>query len=263
MTDYAPIIRPYLEFNITKMCNLKCLGCSRDSAFFEKDHANFENYQKDLRALSGVLWVNKFRILGGEPLLSGDLIRYLDVARESGMFGEVGFCTNGILLRKQPDELFRHTDYVDVSIYPGVDYDKVKKTLVRQQTMNPKLKFTLKRIDSFTLTNLNYDNDLEKTLQVYRECHMAHFWSCHTFEDGYYYKCGKPLIQEHYDKARGIDRHYRHGGIPIHEPELQKRLWDYISDPNPLDHCRSCLGTSGPEYKHRQMADFREGLEFT
>lgn len=257
------IIRPNLEFYITKMCNLKCLGCTRDSAFIKNHHADFESYKKDLKALSKVIAVKRFRIMGGEPLLSGQLIDYLVAARKSGMFGEIGICTNGLLLFKQNDDLFKHLDFVDVSIYPGVDYEAIRQELLRRQAINPGFKFKLKKYTTFFKVNLKFENSMKKTLKTYQNCRIAHQWSCHTFDEGYYYKCGKPLIQKNYDEIRGIDRHYNRGGIAIHKPDLKKRLIEYINDPKPLEHCKSCLGTSGPLYQHKQLSDLSEGLKFT
>ncbi len=62
--------RKYLEFNITMMCNLRCLGCNRDSPFIKNHHSNLKNYTEDIKALSKVMFVEKFRIFGGEPLLT-------------------------------------------------------------------------------------------------------------------------------------------------------------------------------------------------
>ena len=263
MTDSEKINRPYLEYDITRMCNMNCLGCSRDASFVKCHHSNFENYLKDLEVLSTVLKVYKFRILGGEPLLSGKLSDYLIAARESGMFEIIGICTNGLLLKQQNDELFSRLDYVDVSIYPGTDYSAIEKELQRRQIINPNFTFTLKKYDNFSLIHLNYDNDIEKTLQIYRQCEVAHDWACHIFEDGYYYKCFKPLVQKNYDEIRGITRHYQRDGVAIHEPELKRRLLDYINDPNPLEHCSSCLGSIGPSYPHHQITNRLDALDFT
>lgn len=260
----TPIYRKYLEFDITRMCNLKCFGCNRDSPFIKNHHSSFEKYAEDIKALSRVMVVEKFRILGGEPLLSKNLIDYLIVARESGMFKKIGICTNGILLKKQKDELFRHLDYVDVSIYPGITFfSVVKGELQKRQAANPNLEFQIKPHNKFRPMNLRFDNDDLKALQVYGECKITHDWSCHTFENGFYYKCFKPLIQEHYDKVRGIHRNYRQDGIPIHEPNLTKRLLAYINDPNPLDHCKACLGSSGEKYKYKQISNPQETLKIT
>jgi MoaA/NifB/PqqE/SkfB family radical SAM enzyme len=255
------IIRKYLEFNITNMCNNTCLGCTRDSPFIKNDKADFDSFKQDITKLSEVLKVKKFRILGGEPLLDNRLIDFLKFAKSTKISNYVGICTNGLLLNRQNDDLFKNLDFVEVSIYENADYFEIQKELTKRQLDN-KFKFKLKIHNDFRLTNLQYDNNDQVTLRIYNECEMANSWSCHTFSNGYYYKCAKPLIQKNYDKIRNINRNYKNDGCLIHQNDLENKLINYINDKTPLDHCKSCLGTSGKKFKHKMMDNKEEGLKF-
>lgn len=255
------IYRKYLEFNITNMCNNKCLGCTRDSPFIKNDKSDFESYKNDLTMLSKVMKIKKFRILGGEPLLINELTEFLKFARSLKMFDDVGICTNGRLLNKQKDELFQNIDFIEVSIYSNANSFEIQEELIKRQLIG-KFKFKLKVHDNFRITNLNYDNDETTTINVFNKCEIAHSWSCHTFSDGYYYKCAKPLIQKNYDKVRNIVRSYKKDGCSIHQNNLEQELTNYLNDNTPLDHCKSCLGTIGPKFKQKMMDSIEEGLTF-
>lgn len=242
------------------MCNNKCLGCTRDSPFIKNDKSDFELFKKDLSKLSEVMKVKKFRILGGEPLLNDELIDFLKFSKSIKMFENVGICTNGRLLKNQDDELFKNLDFIEVSVYSNANYFEIQEELIKRQSIG-NFKFKLKVHDEFRVTNLNHDNDDAKTLKIYNACEIAHSWSCHTFSNGYYYKCAKPLIQANYDKVRNINRSYKNDGCAIHQRNLDSELLNYINDRKPLDHCRSCLGTVGDKFKQKMMDSREEGLK--
>lgn len=96
-----------IEIHAADHCNLNCKNCSMFCGLAKDER--FPSYP-DTRA--GLLLlqkrfdhVKKFRIIGGEPLLNGELYRYVDLARELFPYTDIRVITNGILVKKMPERL--------------------------------------------------------------------------------------------------------------------------------------------------------------
>ena len=66
-----------LEFYITNVCNLTCSNCNRYNNFHFKGWAAWDDYARDLERLSHRVHVQKPVILGGEPLLNPDIVKWV------------------------------------------------------------------------------------------------------------------------------------------------------------------------------------------
>lgn len=66
-----------LEFYITNVCNLTCSNCNRYNNFHFRGWAAWDDYAEDLERLSQSVHVQKPVILGGEPLLNPDIVKWI------------------------------------------------------------------------------------------------------------------------------------------------------------------------------------------
>ena len=66
-----------LEFYITNVCNLTCSNCNRYNNFHFKGWAKWDDYAEGLEQLSQHVHVQKPVILGGEPLLNPDIVKWI------------------------------------------------------------------------------------------------------------------------------------------------------------------------------------------
>jgi organic radical activating enzyme len=66
-----------LEFYITNVCNLTCSNCNRYNNFHFKGWAKWDDYAEGLEKLSRHVHVQKPVILGGEPLLNPDIVKWI------------------------------------------------------------------------------------------------------------------------------------------------------------------------------------------
>lgn len=95
-----------MEVNVVYGCNLKCQYCT--------------HYSREIKGMESVdtlrewfdLWKNRvhprlLRILGGEPLLHPNLPDIIRLAKESWPDSDIEVITNGLLLRKASDEVFK------------------------------------------------------------------------------------------------------------------------------------------------------------
>ena len=82
-----------LSWIINSSCNLRCIHCYPDSGESCEIDRDINLLEKNLNTIR----FNNIYISGGEPLLSSNLIKYVQIAKRLANY-EVGICTNGTLL---------------------------------------------------------------------------------------------------------------------------------------------------------------------
>ncbi len=98
----------YLRLSVTDKCNLKCSYCY---SFSDKTPnlnscLTVDEIFKLVRTLA-YSGVNKVRITGGEPLLRSDIADIVSKISEIKSINDISITTNGILLEKFAEKLFR------------------------------------------------------------------------------------------------------------------------------------------------------------
>lgn len=239
---------PYLEFNLTDHCNLKCRYCSQLAPFNKVRYAELDTFERDLAALSNVYHSYIFRFVGGEPLLHKRLPEFVQIVRNSGIAEKIIVCTNGLLLNKISDALYGEIDALDISWYPALSLDESELLGARKKCIDFDARLTVSVISDFQLNQLDFPiEDLKLVRKIYRSCLAAHYHHCHTFYEGYYYKCSKPIYLEAYLMRKGIvsQNFQETDGVALHAPDLYERIKAYRDNRKPLESCRYCLGTAG------------------
>lgn len=100
-------ILPRVEMHVCDYCNLNCSGCSHFSPIFEHRLPDREKRIADVRTLSektGVIL--KFFIMGGEPFLNPEIIRYMEDIRAVLPDTDLWVVTNGLLIPSIGEEVF-------------------------------------------------------------------------------------------------------------------------------------------------------------
>jgi organic radical activating enzyme len=246
---------PYMEYNMTEHCNIRCKYCGQFAPYNPVKYADLDGFKKDLYALSKVYHVIRFRFVGGEPLLHKQLLDFVKAVRQSGIADRVVVCTNGKILDKMDDEFYRAIDELDISWYP-VSGDDDTINLAKQKCEIFNIQFMRTDIGRFQLNRTDIKIEDEKLIQrIFNTCKIAHTYHCHTFYDGFYYKCSKPLFcKNYYDKIDIDTADFKEiDGIPIHGPDLLKRLVAHLQDSTPLKSCHYCLGSAGRYVPWREL----------
>ena len=119
---HKPIIH-HLEINIADGCNLNCRGCLHFSNLYEKDE--FPDGDELLESIAEIdkhCEIFQFRVLGGEPLLNPNLAPFLEKLRKVLPHADLAVISNGILIPKTDDSLFRvmRENYIgfNLTLYP-------------------------------------------------------------------------------------------------------------------------------------------------
>ncbi|MFA6547625.1 MAG: radical SAM protein [Candidatus Magasanikbacteria bacterium] len=92
--NYGPYYKTFLLF-ITNQCNLRCASCFNKSNVGNSEEMSFE-YIKAI--VDNNPQVDKYDIMGGEPLMHSELDKILSYLEEKNK--KIGLYTNGILLDK-------------------------------------------------------------------------------------------------------------------------------------------------------------------
>lgn len=231
------IIRPNIQYHLVNHCQLKCFGCGTKSDSAKPFFNDIVQFEKDIYNLSKFMHFNSFNILGGEPLLHKQIIDFLKITKNSHLADELKITTNGQLLYKQPDEFWKLLDGVVLTLYPnsGVDNDVVLKL-----TQNKCDEFGVKLKWSLTEEFIQIHTDFKKrdTQKIFDTCKITNDWSCHYFDNGRYYKCIGPIVENNTED-----------GVEIEQTAIE----NYLKETTPLKTCYGCLGTSGPKFSHRQV----------
>ena len=99
-----------IETVVTDHCNLKCANCNQASPHLAESFLDPDELKADLASLSQVMRAEEFRLFGGEPLQHPQVDRIVEVIRDSGISRRITLITNGLLLHRASDHLWRSID---------------------------------------------------------------------------------------------------------------------------------------------------------
>lgn len=252
------IFRGYLETDIIDNCNLRCRHCSHHSPYMDKGVYNLNQFENDVRNLSKVLHVEKFRILGGEPLLNPNLKKYLEIARKFNLADNIGVCTNGTLLDLVNEELLSKMDFLDISLYPSLgkpSLEKIQKNINRLLLID-KTKISVEEWKYFRTTETLVENKDEKLVRkIWNLCYVKD--GAHAIYKGYYVRCTASQHKGQFLKKTGVAGAKNllvpgAGGLNLNIANLEEELIKYINSDIPLEACKLCLGVSSKRIQHLQ-----------
>src|SRR5258706_5536173 len=233
------------EINVVHHCNLSCRGCTHLSPLWHKQFIDVDVLGNDLRLLSKFYHVNRFRLLGGEPLLHPDIVSVIETARMSGITQAVAVATNGVLLWKMPDAFWQAVDIINVSMYPDRRMSPEQLRICQQQAEKFDVWLYLHDMNEFreVYTELG-TSDRKLVKRIYDTCLYIHRQYCHNIEHGYFYKCPQAVFLPKLlpDKIRSPAIN----GVKITDsPTLGEELRSYLASADPLASCTYCLGSVG------------------
>lgn len=147
---WGDCILPQVEMHIADYCNLNCKGCTHFSPIFEKKLPDFETRIKDVLLLkskfSDILY---FSILGGEPFLNSDIIRYIEEIRNLLPDTYIQIVTNGLLLLGLEDEIFscirENKITVSISEYAPT-HNRIKE--IEEKLMSHQISYIIRPYDN-------------------------------------------------------------------------------------------------------------------
>lgn len=119
----------YLGLHVHDGCNFRCKHCSMlEGAAISYRHISLEKTESALKRLKELFAeIGVIQLVGGEPLLSDQIIQYMDIVRTCYPYSEVQILTKGSLVFNQKDAFFEklqeHGISLMISHYPQLDDD--------------------------------------------------------------------------------------------------------------------------------------------
>lgn len=130
----------YVAVGIVDHCNLKCKGCTSFSCIADEYIVPTGKVCADIEQLGklfGNQKIDKFGVMGGEPLLHPDLNQIMECIRNNFPEAEVQIITNGILLLQQTKEFWSMCKENRVTIvctkYPiNLEFNKIEQKAAKE-----------------------------------------------------------------------------------------------------------------------------------
>lgn len=247
--------KPYLTnftVDITHHCNLNCRGCDHFSCIAEEKFYDLTQFEADIKRLSELTegYVDRIGIMGGEPLLNLDVLRYLQITRENFPNTKIRLVTNGILLDRQ-DENFWLTlkelhIFVEYTKYPiKLDYDKLDELIKKYEVPIDVYGYNQKVIK----TSYKIPLDLKGNQNVgtnFINCFHANF--CISLENGKLYTCTVAPNIEHFNKYFKTEIPLTDkDGIDIYKAQNIDEILKFLAKPIPF--CKYC-NVNGRTFGH-------------
>ena len=265
-----------LEFYITNVCNLTCSNCNRYNNFHFKGWASWDDHAENLQEWAKHIHVQHPVILGGEPLLNRDIVKWVRGLRElwPTSYG-VQIQSNGTRIDQVPGlyEALNTNDgnWIGVSIHRAEDKEElfvrirnflrgnIKFTQDSNHPMGSMYQFEdsnhvsvhVWNNDNFGTSNIIKNSQGKYT--VFRsDPKLAHDicafrqWKNYHWVQGKLYKCGPAALMPEFDQQFNLDitdqeRQILHGyaGLGVEDWQVRGREFlDHIDDVIP--QCRFC-----------------------
>lgn len=187
-------------------CNLSCVGCTNYADYPHGGFPKWESFQEDLIKWRSVVTIQKFGLIGGEPLLNSRLQLWIYGIREILPDTGLLLVTNGILLDKKPEVVKWMLDVgyskIMVTLHRNADREFILKTVA--EIMANSGRFLKKDRSAGNLINCEYVLVDTKTSFSIQLIETDHFLKRYRGYGARIYPFNTPNIEEAY--SRCIDR---------------------------------------------------------
>lgn len=244
-----------LEAHVVDHCNLTCADCCSLSPLLPRWRVTLAAFTRDLSYAVPILQPRVFKLVGGEPLLHPEIVELAAIARRLQVAPVISLTTNGFLLSRMPDELWRAIDALTISLYPDPPLGDDAIATIELQSQRFSVKLSWKRQHEFVAMDrpARCDDDAETTA-IYDACWLRE--RCHLLRDGRFYTCTRPphfqTLHAHRDPDVRVD--FGGDGIVLGQGEAGRdALLAYLRRPAPLEACAHCFGGNAPLAPHRLL----------
>ena len=232
----------FIEIALSEHCNLNCYSCNHFSQFAEEEYCDIIQFEKDINRLylltNGL--VNRFSLMGGEPLLNKNCKEYFYILRSFFKNSSIWLVTNGILLNKQNNEFWESCRINNIEIRPtkyhiNINWNEIKKIcdeygiilkFFNGDNVERKMDKTILNLDATSNTFINFIN-----------CYLANH--CVTLKKGKLFTCGLPSNIEHFNKFFKTKLEVTEFDyLDIYQVNNYEEILQFLSKPTPF--CRYC-----------------------
>lgn len=228
-----------LEMHVTDHCNLNCKGCGHFSCLSTPRFADPDSFDRDMTRLAELLdGIEIVSLLGGEPLLHPDVLRFTASARRAFPRAQVHLVTNGLLLKKMPETfwagLARDGVRLNVSDYPIERDDEWIRAKGAEAGVDVWFSESRERFYKIPIREAGGCDAAES----FAACRQLA--NCPFLEDGRIYPCAYPpcahILEERFGVSLPKDPA---DSIDIHDPSVDGfAIMEFLARPIPF--CGRC-----------------------
>lgn len=179
------------DVNLVDHCNMKCKGCLRFSNLVTQPvYADFDNMIADWKRIKELFWgVERIKLMGGEPMLSPDLCKYIELSRKIFPDADIMVTTNALLINDKCTLLFEEMKknhvFFDISLYEPMEkqIDRVEDVLKKNGVWYT-INHTKGDFYKVLCREPRYDMDI-----MYENCTAK---NCHHLREGKISVCSRP-----------------------------------------------------------------------
>lgn len=235
----------YIDLHIIDGCNYKCARCFKFSPLCkDKGELDYDRVIADLKRLSEVTnqELRGISIIGGEPLYSKDIVKYMDKSRELFPNTDITIISNGVLIPSMPNEFFeslkRNNIMIAISKYHDIEFYKNIENVMKENGCGDRYVFNY--FQQFEVTMF-----LQMELDEHGRSDPKEMWDaccskngCVMLKDGKLWSCPslcmKYILNKHFN-TNLID--YEEDGIDIYNHNLEEII-EHLKMPK--KGCRYC-----------------------
>lgn len=260
----------YCEFYITNVCNLTCSGCNRFNNHKFTGYQLWNDYKDEYTKWSKELTFNSMAILGGEPMLNPDFMKWVIGIRNLWPTTQMRIITNGYQLPKIKGFYEHLVADRRTRVCVGIHNKLHKKTVldIVKNFLSGPLKYDFNHDEPWfiTITDINlvrirvefnwwfhqgalieqpqgfalHDSNVEK---AHATCNAK---TCHHFIRGKLYKCGVAALlpefaQQHKIFLSDQDTKLMNSYIPLSISDSIETKKIFINNlSNSIPQCKFC-----------------------
>lgn len=240
----TPCAQLSFEVALAEHCNLRCAGCDHFAPIAEPEFADINEFSKDFQRLSQLFSgkAQEIHLLGGEPLLHPELVRFLTAARTCFPEAVIDITTNGVLL-DQMDEFFWNTCreqriVIRPTKYPiELDYDGLERLAAEHHVEYRyfgNTRDTLKTLCKYPLDVAG----MQEPRRSFMLCYRAN--KCIYLQHGRLYTCTVAPTARHLSKRFGLAvAEDPEDSIDIYAARSAGEVFDFLARPIPF--CKYCM----------------------
>ena len=252
--------------SLVEHCNLNCRGCDHLAPLAEKTFLSLGEFEKDmtrLKELAMVGGVGTIKLMGGEPLLHPDILKFAGIARSLFKESRIEIVTNGILLASQHDsfwkELYQYNIAIVATKYPlNIDWRTIEtKARAENVPFGYFLDTGIIQKDSY---HLPFDiSGIQDTAVSFMNCFHAN--NCRELYHGRMYTCTIIPHVNHFNKAFDSKLfECEADSIDIHRAKSMAEILEHLAKPVPF--CRYCK-VGARTFGHPWQQSKKERAEWT
>lgn len=228
-----------LVVHLTDHCNLNCRGCTHFSNIAEPNFADVAQFETEFKRLAEIFsGMTEIYLLGGEPLLHPDVIRFMEIAREAFPDARINLMSNGVLVPRMGEDFWHalhdNNIWLVCDLYPiNLKIDEIERLSAQYQV---NLEWTDPRAEFFKLP-LDLSGSQDAT-DSFRKCEGVN--NCVILRDGRLYPCAYIAYIDIFKKKYDIEglEPTEEDSISIFGDATPYEIFDFLCEPVPW--CKYC-----------------------